>query len=164
MTSVVSIAGNRVCIPLDKVNYNKVSKIANVLIFKEFYPKTKRCRITFNLGRKFLCLTPVGTKGFKSGICHPYTHRAVKGDWMRRFLEITVSKGWPRAGAWKGTLKNPTKCLWRLEPDRWSNFFFSLRAQLCAVAYTYMYNWNIVACDVKQHILLCHSPQHMVMS
>ena len=30
-----------VAIPLDKVNYNKVSKYDNVLIFKEFYPKTK---------------------------------------------------------------------------------------------------------------------------
>ena len=30
-----------VAIPLDKINYNKVSKCANVLIFKEFYPKTK---------------------------------------------------------------------------------------------------------------------------
>ena len=28
-------------IPLDKINYNEVSKYANVLIFKEFYPKTK---------------------------------------------------------------------------------------------------------------------------
>ena len=28
-------------IPLDKINYNKVSKYVNVLIFKEFYPKTK---------------------------------------------------------------------------------------------------------------------------
>ena len=25
----------------DKINYHKVSKYANVLIFKEFYPKTK---------------------------------------------------------------------------------------------------------------------------
>ena len=30
-----------VAIPFDKINYNKVSKCANVLIFKEFYPKTK---------------------------------------------------------------------------------------------------------------------------
>ena len=30
-----------VAIPLDKINYNKVSKYANDLIFKEFYPKTK---------------------------------------------------------------------------------------------------------------------------
>ena len=30
-----------VAIPLDKTNCNKVSKYANVLIFKEFYPKTK---------------------------------------------------------------------------------------------------------------------------
>ena len=33
-----------------------------------------------------------------------------------------------------GTLKNPTKCLWRWEPDRRSNFFFSPPAHLCAVA------------------------------
>ena len=31
-----------VAIPLDKINCNKVSKYANVLIFKEFYPKTKK--------------------------------------------------------------------------------------------------------------------------
>ena len=30
-----------VAIPLDKINHNKVSEYANVLIFKEFYPKTK---------------------------------------------------------------------------------------------------------------------------
>ena len=30
-----------VAIPLDKINYNKVSKYANDLIFKEFYPKNK---------------------------------------------------------------------------------------------------------------------------
>ena len=29
-----------------------------------------------------------------------------------------------------GTLKNPTKCLWRWEPDRRSNFFFSPPAHL----------------------------------
>ena len=28
-------------ISCDKINYHKVSKYANVLIFKEFYPKTK---------------------------------------------------------------------------------------------------------------------------
>ena len=30
-----------VAMPLDEINYNKVFKYANVLIFKEFYPKTK---------------------------------------------------------------------------------------------------------------------------
>ena len=36
--------------------------------------------------------------------------------------------------AWTGTLKNHTKCLWRLEPDRGCNyFFFSPPAHLCAV-------------------------------
>ena len=30
-----------VAIPVDKINHNKVFEYANVLIFKEFYPKTK---------------------------------------------------------------------------------------------------------------------------
>ena len=30
-----------VAIPFHKINYNKVSKYANVLIVKELYPKTK---------------------------------------------------------------------------------------------------------------------------
>ena len=42
---------------------------------------------------------------------------------------------WSRVGARTGTLKNPTKCLWRWEPDRRSNFFFSPPAHLCAVTY-----------------------------
>ena len=41
-------------------------------------------------------------------------------------LGITVQKGWPRVGAWMGTLKNPTKCLWRWDPDCRSNFFSPL--------------------------------------
>ena len=48
---------------------------------------------------------------------------------------ITVEKGWSRVGARTGTLKNPTKCLWRWEPDRRSNFFFSPPAHICAVTY-----------------------------
>ena len=53
---------------------------------------------------------------------------------MGRCVGITVYKGWSRVGAWTGTLKNPTKCLWRWEPDRRSNFF-SPPAHLCAVTY-----------------------------
>ena len=44
-----------------------------------------------------------------------------------------------------GTLKNPAKCLWHWEPDRRYNFFFSPPAHLCH----HIYDWNIVACDVK---------------
>ena len=47
-----------------------------------------------------------------------------------------------------GTLKNPTKCLWRWEPDRRYNFFFNPPAHLCR----HIYDWNIVNCDVKQPI------------
>ena len=45
-----------VAILLDKINNNKVSKYANVLIFKDFYPKTKKtCCITMiTLNRGFL--------------------------------------------------------------------------------------------------------------
>ena len=46
-----------------------------------------------------------------------------------------------------GTLKNPTKCLWRWEPDRKYKFFFGPPAHLWH--HIYMYDWNIVACDVK---------------
>ena len=54
-------------------------------------------------------------------------------NWGRCF-GITVQKGWFRVGALTGTLKNPTTCLWRLEPNRRSNyFFFSPPAHLCAV-------------------------------
>ena len=54
---------------------------------------------------------------------------------MGLFFGITVYKGWPRVGAWTGTLKNPTKCLWRWEPDGRSNFCFTPPAHLCAVTY-----------------------------
>ena len=37
-----------VAIPLDKINCNKVSKYANALIFKEFYPKTKNVSYYLN--------------------------------------------------------------------------------------------------------------------
>ena len=38
--------------------------------------------------------------------------------------------------SWTGTLKNPTKWLWRWEPDRRFNyFFFNPPAHLCAVTY-----------------------------
>ena len=44
-----------------------------------------------------------------------------------------------------GTLKNPTKCIWRWEPDRRFNIFFSPPVHLCR----WLYNWNIVTCEVK---------------
>ena len=68
-------------------------------------------------------------------MCPPYPQRVVKGDLLGRCVGITVLKGCSRVGAWTGTLKNPTKCLWRWEPDRRSNFFFSPPAHPCAVTY-----------------------------
>ena len=60
-------------------------------------------------------------------------------------------KGGP-CRCWTGTLKNPTKCLWRWEPDRRYNFFFSPPAHRCH----HIYDWNIVACDVR--LGYCFSP------
>ena len=37
-----------VATPLDKIDYNKVSKYASVLILKEFYPKTKNVSYYLN--------------------------------------------------------------------------------------------------------------------
>ena len=34
--------------PLDKINYKKVSKYVNVLIFKKFYPQTKNVSYYLN--------------------------------------------------------------------------------------------------------------------
>ena len=55
-----------------------------------------------------------------------------------------------------GTLKDPTKCLWRWEP----NFFFSPPVHLCAVTY----DWNIVDWDVKQPIQLNSATYPVLLS
>ena len=90
----------------------------------------------------------------KSRMCSPYPLGVVKGDLMGWFLGITVLKGWPLVGAWTGTLKNTTKYLWRWEPDRMFNFLIQ---SACTSMCRHIYNWNIVACDVKQQISLAHS-------
>ena len=82
------------------------------------------------------------------------TFSLFKFNWsffLWRFLGITVQKGRPRVGAWTGTFKNPTKCIWRWDPDRGYNFFFS--AHLCR----HIYNWNIVACEVIHQYTHTHS-------
>ena len=53
---------------------------------------------------------------------------------MGRFLGITVKRG-SRVGVWMGTLKNPTKCLWRgINPF----------AHLCAVTYMTEISLNVL--------------------
>ena len=54
---------------------------------------------------------------------------------MCRYASQATQKGWSRVGAWTGTVKNPTKCLWRWEPDRRFNFFFNPPVHLYAVTY-----------------------------
>ena len=67
---------------------------------------------------------------------------------MGQFLGITVKRV-ARFGAWTGTLKYPTKCLWRWESYLRSNFFFS--------AFTYI--TEISLHDLKQPISLTMSCQ-----
>ena len=51
------------------------------------------------------------------------------------------------------TLKNPTKCLWHWEPERRSN-----ATSMCR----HIYNWNIVAYDVKQPLKLKTRPYILI--
>ena len=48
-----------------------------------------------------------------------------------------------RVGAWTDTLKNPTKYLWRWEPDCRSNLFFIQPIHLCAVTYMTEISLNV---------------------
>ena len=59
-------------------------------------------------------------------------------------------------GAWTGTLKNPTKCLWRWEPDRRSNFFFSPPAHLCAVTYMTEISLIVTLNNQSNPIQICY--------
>ena len=82
---------------------------------------------------------------------------------MGRFFWITIYIGLPCLGAWTGTLKNPTKCLWHWEPDRRSNFFFSLPAHLFAVTYQTPSSaeWHslhiIIFKDIYNKLLVLHN-------
>ena len=67
-------------------------------------------------------------------MCPPYPQRDRKRRLNGAVSRNNRIKGWSRVGARMGMLKNPTKCLWRWEPDRRSNFF-SPPAHLCAVTY-----------------------------
>ena len=91
--------------------------------------------------------------GVKSRICAPYPQGVVKGDLKGWFLGITVLKEWPRVGAWTGTLKNLTKCLWRWEPDRMFNFF-NLPAHLLAVTYITEISLNVTLKNQSQSLSL----------
>ena len=73
--------------------------------------------------------------GVKSRMCPPYPQRDRKRRLNGAVCRNHRIKRVVRVGARTGTLKNPTKCLWRWEPDRRSNFFFSPPAHLCAVTY-----------------------------
>ena len=84
-----------------------------------------------------------GGGGVKTRIRPPYPKR-VKGDYMGRFLGITVKRVAP-CRCRTSTLKIPTKCLWHWEPDRRYNFFFSSPTHLCH----HIYHWNIVLCYLK---------------
>ena len=104
----------------------------------------------------FLCYQgnpPVRARGVKSRMCPPYPQR----DRNLRRLNVAMCRNhwWSCVGARTGTLKKPTKCLWRWEPDRRSNFFFSPPAHLCAV--TYMTEISLIVTLNNQ---FTHSPRY----
>ena len=88
---------------------------------------------------------PWGLRGFKvkniSSVSPACRKRRLNGAvcWNHHIKRVVPC--WCRTG----TLKNPAKCLWHWEPDRRYNFFFSPPAHLCH----HIYDWNIVASDVK---------------
>ena len=95
---------------------------------------------------------PVRTPGFKTRIRPPYPQRVVKGD----FRNGTVSrnnriKRVVPCRCRTGTLKKPTKCLWRWEPDRRYNFFFSPPAHLYVLSHIWL---KYRVCDVKEPVHL----------
>ena len=78
----------------------------------------------------FDCQTPAFWVGQQPTLLEASKLSSVQTSCRGRLGTLKTS----RVGAWTGTLKNPMKCLWRLEPDRRSNFF-SPSAHLCAVTY-----------------------------
>ena len=77
---------------------------------------------------------PMGTPGVMSRMYPPYPHACRKRRLKWGGFSEQPLKGGSRVGAWTGTLKNPTKCIWRLEPDRRFNFF-NPPAHLCVVTF-----------------------------
>ena len=79
---------------------------------------------------------PGGGGGLSQECVHPYhsgwiVSRRLNGAVMS--YSPYESTGWFSVGARMGTLKNPTKCLWRLKKKKRSNFFFRPTAHLCTV-------------------------------
>ena len=109
-----------------------------IFYLRKMYIKT---RSMFQLSL-FLPVRTQG-RGVKSTIRLPYPQRVVKTTKWGGVSESPYRKCGP-CRCRTGTFKNPTKCLWRWEPDRRYNFFFSPPAHLCR----HIYEWNIVACDV----------------
>ena len=59
-----------------------------------------------------------------------------------------------RVCAWTGTFKIPTKCIWRWEPDRRSNFFFGAPAHAHLSAVTNMTELSLNGTlNNKSHLL-----------
>ena len=96
------------------------------------------------LSREYVLRIPSPSEhagGLSREICPPYPpacrKRRVNGAVCRNHRVVPCR-------CRTGTLKNPAKCLWRWEPDRRYNFC-NPPAHLCR----HIYDWNIVACDVK---------------
>ena len=91
----------------------------------------------------------VGGGGTRIGPPYPRVRRKRRLI-IWRFLGITVKR--LALVLVLGRAREPYEMSMAWEPDRRSNFFF-----FCGPP-AYLYNWNIVECDVKQPISLTHAP------
>ena len=79
-----------------------------------------------------LCIKPCGHDACHSFYPITWDHSFLSLSCLRTFWVSNIPRYFYFAFQ---TLKNPTKCIWRWEPDRRSNFFFSPPAHLCVVTY-----------------------------
>ena len=59
--------------------------------------------------------------------------------------------------------KNPSKCLWRLEPDNRSNFFFSPPVHLCAVTYVTEISLHVTLSNLSHSLTHIYSQVSVVL-
>ena len=104
------------------------------------------CRLPKHLPSHYRIFWPWGPGGLSRECAPPYPQRDRKRRLNGAVCRNHRIKGWSRVGARTGTLKNPTKCLWRWEPTVGQLLLQSACTSMCR----HIYDWNIVNCDVKQ--------------
>ena len=105
-----------VAIPLDKVNYYKVSKYANVFIFKEFYPITKNVSYYLNKSAYWLRKISLGKiigggGGTARAPCAPVSYAHALSYWLQNILFQVLRKTLHKSLPWWFTFNRKTNIL-----------------------------------------------------